>query len=200
MMAPPKTCHAVMNSPSSAALRMVASSGSRFMISALRNGPMRLIEMNSVSTAMVTVTLTTTSANQPVPVCGECQFQVASEKTMKINVDDNCEYQESRRESAPASAAREISSTAVRRHPAPSAKAIPESAIAPGCAPTIRARPKNATMAAAAPRQPSLSMPISDPRSEEHTSELQSPMYLVCRLLLEKKKRRRDDDNHTQQQ
>src|SRR5436189_4698639 len=28
-----------------------------------------------------------------------------------------------------------------------------------------------------------------DKRSEEHTSELQSPMYLVCRLLLEKKKR-----------
>src|SRR5437763_5613086 len=28
----------------------------------------------------------------------------------------------------------------------------------------------------------------SAPRSEEHTSELQSPMYLVCRLLLEKKK------------
>src|SRR5437762_9197445 len=27
-------------------------------------------------------------------------------------------------------------------------------------------------------------------RSEEHTSELQSPMYLVCRLLLEKKKHR----------
>src|SRR5437879_6806205 len=27
-----------------------------------------------------------------------------------------------------------------------------------------------------------------DYRSEEHTSELQSPMYLVCRLLLEKKK------------
>src|SRR5437762_10227362 len=26
-------------------------------------------------------------------------------------------------------------------------------------------------------------------RSEEHTSELQSPMYLVCRLLLEKKNR-----------
>src|SRR5437762_11160294 len=29
----------------------------------------------------------------------------------------------------------------------------------------------------------------SDLRSEEHTSELQSPMYLVCRLLLEKKKK-----------
>src|SRR5437879_11101427 len=27
-------------------------------------------------------------------------------------------------------------------------------------------------------------------RSEEHTSELQSPMYLVCRLLLEKKKQK----------
>src|SRR5437763_9666533 len=29
-------------------------------------------------------------------------------------------------------------------------------------------------------------------RSEEHTSELQSPMYLVCRLLLEKKKKHRN--------
>src|SRR5947208_9843849 len=28
----------------------------------------------------------------------------------------------------------------------------------------------------------------SAPRSEEHTSELQSPDHLVCRLLLEKKK------------
>src|SRR5437764_8934011 len=32
-------------------------------------------------------------------------------------------------------------------------------------------------------------------RSEEHTSELQSPMYLVCRLLLEKKKQ---STNHQQ--
>src|SRR5258708_3382123 len=29
-------------------------------------------------------------------------------------------------------------------------------------------------------------------RSEEHTSELQSPDHLVCRLLLEKKKKNRD--------
>src|SRR2546426_7102962 len=29
---------------------------------------------------------------------------------------------------------------------------------------------------------------IAPPRSEEHTSELQSPCNLVCRLLLEKKK------------
>src|SRR5437762_8104135 len=37
-------------------------------------------------------------------------------------------------------------------------------------------------------------------RSEEHTSELQSPMYLVCRLLLEKKKTRRQQtySGHTQ--
>src|SRR5437763_7215447 len=41
-----------------------------------------------------------------------------------------------------------------------------------------------------------LALPVRDcvgdrvDRSEEHTSELQSPMYLVCRLLLEKKKHR----------
>src|SRR5258708_24829205 len=31
-------------------------------------------------------------------------------------------------------------------------------------------------------------------RSEEHTSELQSPDHLVCRLLLEKKKNNKPDD------
>src|SRR5688500_19827396 len=31
---------------------------------------------------------------------------------------------------------------------------------------------------------------VSDVRSEEHTSELQSPCNLVCRLLLEKKKKK----------
>src|SRR3712207_6859651 len=31
---------------------------------------------------------------------------------------------------------------------------------------------------------------LEAPRSEEHTSELQSRQYLVCRLLLEKKKHR----------
>src|SRR5687767_15756706 len=30
-----------------------------------------------------------------------------------------------------------------------------------------------------------------EPRSEEHTSELQSLAYLVCRLLLEKKKKKK---------
>src|SRR3712207_7728309 len=32
-------------------------------------------------------------------------------------------------------------------------------------------------------------------RSEEHTSELQSRQYLVCRLLLEKKKKKEDKKN-----
>src|SRR5438045_7523780 len=31
---------------------------------------------------------------------------------------------------------------------------------------------------------------LRDPRSEEHTSELQSLRHLVCRLLLEKKKKK----------
>src|SRR3712207_8777197 len=31
---------------------------------------------------------------------------------------------------------------------------------------------------------------VHGPRSEEHTSELQSRQYLVCRLLLEKKKQK----------
>src|ERR1039457_2706149 len=32
-------------------------------------------------------------------------------------------------------------------------------------------------------------------RSEEHTSELQSPCNLVCRLLLEKKKKKKQSNN-----
>src|SRR2546427_1990869 len=41
---------------------------------------------------------------------------------------------------------------------------------------------KHQQQSAARPGQP------ADPRSEEHTSELQSQSNLVCRLLLEKKK------------
>src|SRR3712207_9003085 len=36
---------------------------------------------------------------------------------------------------------------------------------------------------------PAASVPRDASRSEEHTSELQSRQYLVCRLLLEKKKK-----------
>src|SRR2546425_6114901 len=35
-------------------------------------------------------------------------------------------------------------------------------------------------------------------RSEEHTSELQSLAYLVCRLLLEKKKKNQTNNPHVQ--
>src|SRR2546422_7391870 len=34
-------------------------------------------------------------------------------------------------------------------------------------------------------------------RSEEHTSELQSRLHLVCRLLLEKKKKKKNTQLHT---
>src|SRR2546426_6033656 len=48
-------------------------------------------------------------------------------------------------------------------------------------------------------RRPSASMPTpasgSTCRSEEHTSELQSPCNLVCRLLLEKKKKNKRTPN-----
>src|SRR3712207_8037713 len=37
-------------------------------------------------------------------------------------------------------------------------------------------------------RAPQPAAPAAEARSEEHTSELQSRQYLVCRLLLEKKK------------
>src|SRR2546430_13432397 len=38
--------------------------------------------------------------------------------------------------------------------------------------------------------------PVTDARSEEHTSELQSQSNLVCRLLLEKKKHTRFQPTH----
>src|SRR3712207_8531239 len=50
---------------------------------------------------------------------------------------------------------------------------------------------------------PTIGVPIaptlirSASRSEEHTSELQSRQYLVCRLLLEKKKRNHELELHT---
>src|SRR5438445_5283385 len=39
----------------------------------------------------------------------------------------------------------------------------------------------------------SISASIMPDRSEEHTSELQSRQYLVCRLLLEKKKKKKNN-------
>src|SRR3712207_8660678 len=54
------------------------------------------------------------------------------------------------------------------------------------------------------PRRPHLRQPPDPrhrpparPRSEEHTSELQSRQYLVCRLLLEKKNKLTSQSEHT---
>src|SRR5690348_17779296 len=38
--------------------------------------------------------------------------------------------------------------------------------------------------------EPGVTYDLDFDRSEEHTSELQSPVHLVCRLLLEKKKQK----------
>src|SRR3712207_8785547 len=48
-------------------------------------------------------------------------------------------------------------------------------------------RPLRPRVPNGAPRRPAVQR-RRDARSEEHTSELQSRQYLVCRLLLEKKK------------
>src|SRR3712207_7719851 len=45
-----------------------------------------------------------------------------------------------------------------------------------------------ASRAVSCPAVPTVAQAASSSRSEEHTSELQSRQYLVCRLLLEKKK------------
>src|SRR5258708_18437351 len=46
-------------------------------------------------------------------------------------------------------------------------------------------------------RKPQHGCYFSNLRSEEHTSELQSPDHLVCRLLLEKKKKEELTDQET---
>src|SRR5205807_7812808 len=45
------------------------------------------------------------------------------------------------------------------------------------------------------PSSPASARSTGEPRSEEHTSELQSPCNLVCRLLLEKKKKKHTKQN-----
>src|SRR3712207_7381704 len=64
-----------------------------------------------------------------------------------------------------------------RRVGQPGARATPEQAAAD---------PGRAHRQAAAEQEGAVAAPGA--RSEEHTSELQSRQYLVCRLLLEKKK------------
>src|SRR2546426_4269109 len=61
---------------------------------------------------------------------------------------------------------------------------VPHPRLAPGGAPAVIAT--------------RFSLPLypeqASTRSEEHTSELQSPCNLVCRLLLEKKKKKKKQD------
>src|SRR5690348_17410082 len=63
-------------------------------------------------------------------------------------------------------------------------------------------RARGAAADGAAPDPADALHAAGDPgRSEEHTSELQSPVHLVCRLLLEKKKKKqkktKNDINNT---
>src|SRR2546422_2822472 len=69
--------------------------------------------------------------------------------------------------------------------PTPNA-VIPNSRYGPSAAPTPPAHSRNFV-----PSPPTAN------RSEEHTSELQSRLHLVCRLLLEKKKKHK---RHREQQ
>src|SRR5438876_6687037 len=64
--------------------------------------------------------------------------------------------------------------TTLFRSPPARPKRSPETRLPPPCRSLLsRSRPKTPLL-----------------RSEEHTSELQSPVHLVCRLLLEKKKKK----------
>src|SRR5258708_31345284 len=77
--------------------------------------------------------------------------------------------------------------TLFRSHCKPTVRALadrrhrPDIRAAENIPPTLRDRP-------AYPGSCSHSEIVRGSRSEEHTSELQSPDHLVCRLLLEKKK------------
>src|SRR5260370_15569457 len=64
------------------------------------------------------------------------------------------------------------------------------------CRPANRAAPRTSTQSGrpgAGGIAPLARLGTSPLRSEEHTSELQSHLNLVCRLLLEKKKKRIDE-------
>src|SRR5256885_9713291 len=70
----------------------------------------------------------------------------------------------------------------------------PVRGVLPGVLAAVRAGITHAVVPVANAREAALVPGVSDPgadRSEEHTSELQSPCNLVCRLLLEKKKQKR---------
>src|SRR2546429_6670111 len=69
--------------------------------------------------------------------------------------------------------------TTLFRSPSASGPGLPSRPPASKLPHSLAQEPKRFSSPAAAP----------NPRSEEHTSELQSRLHLVCRLLLEKKKK-----------
>src|SRR2546422_8599589 len=75
--------------------------------------------------------------------------------------------------------------TLFRSAPGPSTGRIPPK----GSGGSSGAGSPNDSASATRPCRNTASSQISGARSEEHTSELQSRLHLVCRLLLEKKKK-----------
>src|SRR5947208_5811743 len=65
--------------------------------------------------------------------------------------------------------------------------------VGAGVRAALAAKPRRFLCLCPARSQSSGDRPFVRRRSEEHTSELQSPDHLVCRLLLEKKKNEKRD-------
>src|SRR5207253_10272661 len=85
--------------------------------------------------------------------------------------------------------------TLFRSEPAPNPIAVMPAASPRRSGNHLSALPTHAPYTPPAPMPPMMA-----PRSEEHTSELQSRGHLVCRLLLEKKKKKKKKNVHTQKQ
>src|SRR5437763_7476167 len=83
--------------------------------------------------------------------------------------------------------------TLFRSRAPPPPPAGPRQSPAPPPRGTAAVSPRRALLGEVKPAY--LGPPGGHCRSEEHTSELQSPMYLVCRLLLEKKKKKNETNN-----
>jgi hypothetical protein len=60
-------------------------SGSRFMISAVRNGPIRTVETKMKRMLAVIATLSATRATQPTVVCGGSHVRALSDTATKIS-------------------------------------------------------------------------------------------------------------------
>src|SRR2546422_6420328 len=74
-----------------------------------------------------------------------------------------------------------------------SPRRLAEFALLPGVRPAVAALRRASLLVIVVTNQPDVARGALTPaeleRSEEHTSELQSRLHLVCRLLLEKKKK-----------